>query len=160
MHGVISNTDSRLVDGVAMLKDSSVLHPSASCTVTSCLHFEVMGCTGSKIAPKYKELMKTPQFEKWTEVFQSLQLTNDEVQQLLRLYGKVDLDGGGTIDVVELLTVIDVERTPFTERIFTIFDEDSSGKIDFGEFVLALWNYCTLSKYALGELGINKSCVL
>ncbi len=109
-----------------------------------------MGCAGSKIAPKYQQLMKTPEFEKWSEMFEALQLRQDEVKQLLRLYGKVDLDGGGTIDVVELLTVIDVERTPFTERIFSIFDEDGSGKIDFGEFVLALWNYCTLSKYALG----------
>ena len=42
-------------------------------------------------------------------------------KMLYKMYNKVDIDGGGTIDLVELLTVIDVERTPFTERIFSIF---------------------------------------
>lgn len=65
------------------------------------------------------------------------------------------MDGGGTIDLLELLTVIDVERTPFTERIFQIFDDDNSGKIDFGEFVLSLWNYCTLSKVTLGMFAFD-----
>ena len=60
------------------------------------------------------------------------------------------MDGGGTIDLTELLTIIELERTPFTERVFSIFDEDNSGKIDFGEFVLALWNFCTLTKTTLG----------
>lgn len=30
-----------------------------------------------------------------------------------------------------------------------IFDEDGSGSVDFREFVMSLWNYCTLSKAAL-----------
>lgn len=30
-----------------------------------------------------------------------------------------------------------------------MFDEDNSGEIDFREFVVALWNYCTLGKATL-----------
>lgn len=34
-------------------------------------------------------------------------------------------------------------------RYDRIFDEDGSGSVDFREFVMSLWNYCTLSKAAL-----------
>lgn len=44
---------------------------------------------------------------------------------------------------------LDIERTKFSMRVFSIFDEDSSGEIDFREFVLALWNYCTLGRATL-----------
>lgn len=33
--------------------------------------------------------------------------------------------------------------------MFALFDEDGSGQISFFEFVLTLWNYCTLSKATL-----------
>ena len=46
---------------------------------------------------------------------------------------------------------LDVERTRFTKRIFSIFDDDKSGQIDFREFVLSIWNYCTLGKSSLSE---------
>ena len=48
-----------------------------------------------------------------------------------------------------MLEYLHLERTKFTKRIFRIFDEDGSGQIDFREFVIALWNYCTLGKPAL-----------
>jgi len=51
---------------------------------------------------------------------------------------------------VELLTLLDIERTRFTEQIFTLFDSDNSGKVDFREFVMALWNYCTIGEASLG----------
>jgi Ca2+-binding EF-hand superfamily protein len=50
---------------------------------------------------------------------------------------------------------LDVERTRFTKRIFSIFDDDKSGEIDFREFVLSIWNYCTLGKTSLSKLSID-----
>jgi Ca2+-binding EF-hand superfamily protein len=111
-----------------------------------------MGCgTSSAFIQCYDDLRRSPKFVKWNEMFAALGLRAEEIKALFKVFWNADMDGGGTIDVVELLTVVDVERTPFTERIFSIFDEDRSGKIDFGEFVLALWNYCTLSNYTLGK---------
>ncbi len=111
-----------------------------------------MGCGSSSAAfnKRFDDLCRSIPFVKWNEMFEALQLRKNEIKQLYKIFWKADLDGGGTIDLVELLTIVDLERTPFTERIFSIFDEDDSGKIDFGEFVLALWNYCTLTKFTLG----------
>ena len=107
-----------------------------------------MGCGYSQ---NFINLYNTLQYQEWNKTFHALQISKAEVYRLHRTFGKVDLDNSGTIDVVELLTVIDVDRTPFSERVFSIFDEDKSGKIDFYEFVLSLWNYCTLSRVTLGK---------
>lgn len=108
-----------------------------------------MGCGTST---SFKKFSQTHEFRKWSEAFTALQISNNDLYRFYKVFGKVDMDGGGTIDLVEMLTVIDVERTPFTERVFSIFDDDKSGKIDFGEFVLALWNYNTLTRISLGNV--------
>lgn len=90
-----------------------------------------------------------PKLEEHRSQFEALQLTETEVTRLYKIFKKVDVDGSGSIELIELLVHIDVERTKFSERIFSIFDEDASGEIDFREFVLALWNYCTLSRATL-----------
>eukprot|EP01038_Epipyxis_sp_PR26KG_P009776 gene9776-13151_t len=102
-----------------------------------------MGCCVSNVYTKNNWLDKfRPQFE-------AIRLGPYEIGKLYKLFRKVDLDGSGTIGLGELLMHIDLERTPFTTRIFSIFDEDGSGAIDFREFVLSLWNYLTLSNATL-----------
>lgn len=74
---------------------------------------------------------------------------------MAKLYGifqAIDLDHSGSIGLKELLTHIDLNENKFSRRVFSIFDEDGSGQIDFREFVLSVWNYCTLSKHSLGRL--------
>lgn len=107
-----------------------------------------MGCSQSAA---YDKITTHPRFAEWMEKFGALQISKSEALKLYTVFHRADLDGGGTINLLELLTVIDLERTPFTKRVFSIFDDDGSGDIDFGEFVLALWNYCTLSKVSLGK---------
>jgi len=44
---------------------------------------------------------------------------------------------------------VDVDPTPFNKRVFGIMDEDGSGEMDFREFVVATWNYCSFEKTGL-----------
>ncbi|GMH75286.1 hypothetical protein TL16_g06709 [Triparma laevis f. inornata] len=81
--------------------------------------------------------------------FDRLLLSNNDLNRLFDVYCKIDQDFSGEISTWELLEYLHLERTKFTKRIFRIFDEDGSGQIDFREFVIALWNYCTLGKPAL-----------
>ena len=81
--------------------------------------------------------------------FDRLMLTEADIGRLYKAFVRVDLDMSGEVATWELLEHLKVERTKFTKRIFRIFDEDDSGQIDFKEFVVALWNYCTLGKPAL-----------
>lgn len=107
-----------------------------------------MGCCCCCCRPPNAYLLN-PSLEQSRYQFEALQLSEREVSKLYRIFRKVDVDGSGQIELIELLVHIDIERTAFSERVFGIFDEDGSGEIDFREFVLALWNYCTLSRATL-----------
>eukprot|EP00286_Rhodomonas_abbreviata_P015509 CAMPEP_0181330686 /NCGR_PEP_ID=MMETSP1101-20121128/24049_1 /TAXON_ID=46948 /ORGANISM="Rhodomonas abbreviata, Strain Caron Lab Isolate" /LENGTH=161 /DNA_ID=CAMNT_0023439993 /DNA_START=230 /DNA_END=712 /DNA_ORIENTATION=+ len=108
-----------------------------------------MGCCCSKTRGKFEIAMETEEFQSWMAQFQAMKLTVNEVKKLHKMFTDVDVDGSGTIGLAELLAHIDMERTSFTRKIFSIFDEDNSGEIDFREFILSLWNYCTLTKATL-----------
>ena len=101
--------------------------------------------------PEFQLIQQHPRYPEWCIKFDALLLTKTTVQELHKSFCIADMDHSGTIDLVEMLTILDLEKTRFTERVFSIFDEDRSGKIDFGEFVLSLWNYCTLSRTTLGK---------
>lgn len=83
--------------------------------------------------------------ESWLELFAALKIAPLHVKQLLDVFHKMDIDESGSVDVVKLLKFLKVECTPFVERAFSMFDGDESGKVDFREFVLCLWDFCTTS---------------
>lgn len=97
----------------------------------------------------------------------ALALSEAAVEKFYRIYKKIDMDESGTIEIKEMvmrgaicplphvllffaqLVHFDIDRTKFTKRVFGVFDEDNSGEIDLREFIMALWNYCTLGKSTL-----------
>ena len=87
----------------------------------------------------------------WLEMFHAILLTDGEVKKLHKVFRTLDLTKDGIVQVSDLLTMVDIERTCFTERIFAVFDSNKSGAVDFREFVMSLWNYCTLGKASLSK---------
>lgn len=110
-----------------------------------------MGCEQSVASSnKYNDLYTVvPKTKAYRRDFQALGISESDCGKLYHLFSKIDMDGSGEIEILELLMFLDVERTRFTKRIFSIFDDDKSGQIDFREFVLSIWNYCTLGKSSL-----------
>lgn len=105
------------------------------------------GCNSTPYAGELKT--------EWLEVFYAMKLTRPEVVKMYEIFKDIDKDSSGSIDVVELLTLMDIERTEFTERIFTAFDKDHTGKIDFYEFVVSLWKFCTLGNGAIAVFAFD-----
>jgi Ca2+-binding EF-hand superfamily protein len=108
-----------------------------------------MGCLESSIDQYAHIYIENPQLASWMKEFHSLALTDRAVFQFWQIFKKIDMDGSGSIEIAEMLVHFDIERTKFTKRVFGIFDEDGSGEIDLREFIMALWNYCTLGKSTL-----------
>jgi Ca2+-binding EF-hand superfamily protein len=50
---------------------------------------------------------------------------------------------------MEFFDWLNLDRTAFAEKAFSVMDEDNSGDIDFKEFVCCVWNYCSFGKSAL-----------
>jgi hypothetical protein len=96
--------------------------------------------------------------ESWLEIFSALKLRKKEMRKLHKVFRNMDLDSDGIVTVGDILSALDIERTKFTERIFAVFDAKHDGRIDFREFVLSLWNYCTLGKASLSKL-LAHTCV-
>lgn len=42
-----------------------------------------------------------------------------------------------------------MRETTFSRRVFGMLDMNSSGEIDFKEFVVSIWNYCTFNRQSL-----------
>ena len=76
--------------------------------------------------------------------FAFLGLRRNDIVRLLNMFLKIDGDRSGHICEFEFLMAVDIERTAFSMRIFSIFDKNNSDEIDFVEFVLAIWNFCSL----------------
>eukprot|EP01032_Pedospumella_encystans_P023367 gene23367-26451_t len=78
-----------------------------------------------------------------------MQLSEKEVRKLFNEFRKVDMDNSGSIGLPELLAHLDLPVTDYTQKVFSIFDEDRSGEVEFKEFVMTLRNYCTLTSSTL-----------
>ena len=95
-----------------------------------------MGCLNSVDA-------EMPRKKEWVTEFHALGFDDGEVQALYNTFVKCDADGSGQISLRELSTFLNVEHTSWYKKIFSLFDEDHSGEIDFREYVVSLFNYCT-----------------
>jgi len=92
---------------------------------------------------------KVPQ--EWMEMFACMKLTRTEVKKLHVIFDKTDEKKIGGINIVQWLTLFDLERNSFTERIFSAFDKDGNKHIDFYEFVISLWKFCSLGEGAISK---------
>ena len=84
-----------------------------------------------------------------TITWQALGLKSRDVMRLFKVFQQIDADGSGEVDIVEFLNYFRLKRTKFSKRAFLLMDEDGSGALDFREFVVATYNYCTVSADAL-----------
>jgi len=67
------------------------------------------------------------------------------------MFQSIDVDGSGDVDIAEVLVHLHVEKTFFNKRVFGLLDADASGELNFEEFMVGLWNYCSVENEHFGE---------
>jgi len=89
--------------------------------------------------------------------FREIGLTNGEVKVLFYKFRKADKRNNRRLDKECFLDLISAgkELYSLSTRIFRVFDENSDGLVDFFEFVIGCWNYCTSSYQNLTTLAFD-----
>ena len=59
------------------------------------------------------------------------------------------------MSVEEFHQYLGVPQTKFSERVFGIIDLDGSGELDFLEFAVGVWNYCTYDTRLITKLAFD-----
>jgi Ca2+-binding EF-hand superfamily protein len=80
------------------------------------------------------------------EAAQALNLKQWHLRRLKAKFDRIDIDGSGNIDYEEFFEAMGEERSPFSDKLFSLIDLDGSGTIEFDEFVRVLATYCMFTK--------------
>lgn len=83
-------------------------------------------------------------------VFVRLGLTEPRAFKLFAVFASIDYNRNGSIDSIECFRYFQAPRTKFTERIFFFDKRDPDTNeliksLNFKEFVLLFWSFCTLT---------------
>lgn len=96
------------------------------------------------------------------ETLTILGLSQERSMEVFEAFIDIDADNGGEISIDEFHAWLSFDVTKFSERVFRILDMDGSGFLDFKEFAIGIWNYCTydaalVTKLAFDIFDVDKS---
>ena len=78
------------------------------------------------------------------EMFEVFGMTEAQGKRFFQYFVAVDDDGGGTVDQEEFHEYFDITMTPFSERVYGQLDLKDTGELNFQQFLIGVWNLCTL----------------
>jgi Ca2+-binding EF-hand superfamily protein len=96
----------------------------------------------------YEKVYEHPNVQPHVKLFDAFRITAKDLSEFHDMFVLLDSNKNDLIEVDEFMKHLDITRTPFAYRIFRVMDEDSSGAVSFREFVMSIWNICTLDNDA------------
>lgn len=82
--------------------------------------------------------------------FNAVGIRDNDIVQLHWVFREIDEDDSKTLSIKEFFTYFALQFiSPMGKRVFSLFDADNSGDLDFGEFAICCWNYCSLTDIRL-----------
>ena len=78
------------------------------------------------------------------EMFLVFGMSEAQGKRFFQYFVAVDDDGGGTVDQEEFHEYFEITMTPFSERVYGQLDLKDTGELNFQQFLIGVWNLCTL----------------
>ncbi len=89
--------------------------------------------------PVYK-----PTNKQWEVTFRALGWDRKTVEEFWTLFCRINNSRTGEITIFEFLNYFNLDRSQYVEKCFEYFDTTGGDSIDFLEFIVSVWNICTL----------------
>lgn len=109
-----------------------------------------MGCSFGKDSGLEERVITSVEFKADLMAFQSLKLSTEDACKLYRVYVKLLSEDMKSISHAQLLDYVGLTPTPFIEEILSIQYASNSEELNFRDFVVCVWNYCTLTHDNMG----------
>ena len=113
------------------------------------------GACGKGKGEIYRDNLTLEQFysekleKQLAEMFEVFGMTEAQGKRFFQYFVAIDDDGGGTVDQQEFHEYFEITMTPFTERVYGQLDLKDTGELNFQQFLIGVWNLCTLDHPAL-----------
>jgi hypothetical protein len=94
-----------------------------------------------------------PEAAKAKADFECLLLPEKDVGWIAKTCSKAfQRKGPERVEITSIFKSLKLKPSLFSTRVFSMLDPNETGLIDFREFVLILWNFCTIDELSLGIL--------
>ena len=103
---------------------------------------EPMGCYFH--IPPYQ-----PDDEEWEITFRALGLDDRTIKVFWKIFYRMNKSHDGEVSIIEFLNYFNLDRTVYAAKAFGYCDTVGGGEMDFLEFIVSVWNMCTLSPATL-----------
>lgn len=105
----------------------------------------------TRLNEKLAECLKKEQEAEVTDPLQAavqlMALTEEEVQQWIRIFETIDVEKKGKVTVIQVFEWLKQPPTPIAKEVFVSVDApDEHGYIEFGDFVRAFGTFCFFGK--------------
>lgn len=84
-------------------------------------------------------------WDTWKDLVETFGFTSEEFHVLYRPFSSLKMESCNKVPIFVLADYYGFASDEHLLRCFGLLDKRQSGLLDFGEFFLALWNYCTHS---------------
>ena len=81
--------------------------------------------------------------------FKQMHIKQETLDGFYAAFCGMDVKRRGFVELPAFYRFMDIPPSQYGDRVFTLFDFGGDGLIDFRDFVVTVWNYCTLNSSAL-----------